>query len=80
MTVCRNCSLAIIVDDKKRFRATFGSDRQLEINTYVGPTKYSILFWHRRDQEGSTALAQYILARLFAALNSDSEKTAAPRN
>lgn len=56
-------------DNRDQFRATFGNEHQLVIETFIGPTKYGIMFWQRRNTEGMVALTRYLLSRIISALD-----------
>ena len=47
---------------------SFASERLEYDGTYIYPTKYMISFWRRRDMEGTSDLAAYVITRALEAL------------
>lgn len=61
-------------DKRREFvdRVSFGPDGELVVKAYGHyPTAYTIGFWRRRQQEGMTKLADFVIARVITELKTD---------
>ena len=47
---------------------TLPSEKLEYANTWIYPTKYLVSFWRRRDMEGTSALADYVIAQVLETL------------